>query len=45
MYRMVFGQSRQEDLLKFLKENVPEDRLRQISESCCLTLAPPGGKS
>jgi hypothetical protein len=41
MYRMVFGQSRQDDLMEFLKKHVPEDRIAAIAESCRLSLAPP----
>lgn len=39
-YRMVFGQNRQEDLLQFLMNHVPEDRVREIIETCTLSLAP-----
>jgi hypothetical protein len=39
-YRMVFGQNRQEDLLHFLMNQVPESRIAEIIDSCRLSLAP-----
>ena len=41
-YRMVFGQNRQEDLLQYLMNHVPEDRIHEIVEICRLSLAPTG---
>ncbi|HVA47036.1 MAG TPA: DEAD/DEAH box helicase [Pirellulales bacterium] len=40
IYRMAFGQNRQEDLVRFLLEKVGEERVRQLIEACRLSLAP-----
>ena len=40
VYRMVFGQPRQEDLLEHLKRNVPEQELARISGALCIDLEP-----
>lgn len=40
IYRMVFGQNRQEDLVRFLLENLPEQSVEQFAEACRLSLAP-----
>jgi len=41
VYRMVFGQSRQEDLLAYLMAHVPEDDLQQYVERLRIDLSPP----
>jgi hypothetical protein len=38
VYRMVFGQPRQEDLLEHLKRTVPEQELARISAQLCIDL-------
>jgi hypothetical protein len=43
-YRMVFGQSRQEDLLKFLLEHLPEDQIQSTAESLRIDLGPKTSK-
>ncbi len=40
LYRMVFGQPRQEDLLRFLMENVPAKELDDILAATRISLAP-----
>lgn len=40
-YRMVFGQARQEDLLRFLMDRLTDDELEQHSELLQVNLAPP----
>ena len=40
VYRMVFGQNRQEDLVRFLLEQIPQDRVAEIIDQCRLSLAP-----
>lgn len=42
VYRMVFGQSRQEDLLRYLLSRLPADEAEQIVASCRINLSPPG---
>jgi hypothetical protein len=39
-YRMVFGQSRQEDMLNFLLERLPRDQIKSIAESIRIDLSP-----
>ncbi len=39
-YRMVFGQSRQEDLLKFLLARLPAEQQKSIAEMIRIDLAP-----
>lgn len=41
LYRMVFGQPRQEDLLNHLRSSVPEERLAQLAEVMRVDLRPP----
>jgi hypothetical protein len=41
VYRMVFGQSRQEDLISYLLTQVPEGELKQIIEELRVDLRPP----
>jgi hypothetical protein len=41
VYRMVFGQSRQEDLMKYLLDHVAESDIKRISEEMRITLEPP----
>ena len=40
VYRMVFGQPRQEDLLEHLKRTVPEQELARIAGEICIDLEP-----
>lgn len=40
VYRMVFGQSRQEDLVQYLLRSLPPDRVADIVERCRISLAP-----
>lgn len=40
VYRMVFGQSRQEDLIAYLTEHLPEDELQQIADDLRIDLTP-----
>ncbi len=40
VYRMVFGQARQEDLVRFLLEHVGEERLPEVLNSLSLNLRP-----
>jgi hypothetical protein len=42
-YRMVFGQPRQEDLLRYLLSEVPPERLQDIVAKLRIDLAPPVG--
>jgi hypothetical protein len=39
-YRMVFGQPRQEDMLAYLLEHVPESELLQMAEDLRINLEP-----
>jgi len=39
-YRMVFGQNRQEDLVRYLIDHVPEERIAEVVDLCRLSLAP-----
>jgi hypothetical protein len=41
IYRMVFGQPRQDDLLEYLAERIPADRLADLSSSWQIDLCPP----
>ena len=41
LYRMVFGQPRQEDLLAFLITRIPEDQAKQMLGELRIDLAPP----
>jgi hypothetical protein len=41
VYRMVFGQNRQEDLTNYLLDNVPPSEIKRISEELRITLEPP----
>ena len=41
MYRLVFGQNRQEDLVQYLLEKLPPSKLDEVVESCRIDLAPP----
>lgn len=38
---MVFGQSRQEDLLDYLLSYLPEAQAREVAELCRVDLSPP----
>jgi hypothetical protein len=44
IYRMVFGQPRQEDLLEYLRKHVPEDRLDEIRKELTIDLSPPSSE-
>ena len=41
VYRMVFGQPRQDDLLEFILREVPEDRRESLAEALTIDLSPP----
>lgn len=41
VYRMVFGQSRQEDLTRYLVDHVPHSEINRIAEEIRITLEPP----
>jgi hypothetical protein len=41
LYQMVFGQQRPEDLLKYLAERIPTQRLADLSSSWQIDLSPP----
>lgn len=41
VYRMVFGQPRQEDLLEFLLRVLPEDEVEAVAEELRIDLSPP----
>jgi hypothetical protein len=44
IYRMVFGQPRQEDLLEYLRKHVPEEKLEEIREELTIDLSPPSSE-
>lgn len=41
MYRMVFGQNRQEDLLAYLMANLSVDQIANVMREICISLEPP----
>ncbi|HYN10605.1 MAG TPA: DEAD/DEAH box helicase [Vicinamibacterales bacterium] len=41
LYRMAFGQSRQEDLVRYLLAHVPADAVQQVAGEMCIDLSPP----
>ena len=41
VYRMVFGQARQEDLIEYLLQHMPEDRVDALARQLQMDLAPP----
>ena len=41
VYRMVFGQPRQDDLLEFILRQVPEDRRQDLAAALTIDLSPP----
>ena len=41
VYRMVFGQPRQDDLLEFILREVPEERREGLAEALTIDLSPP----
>jgi len=41
MYRMVFGQNRQEDLLAYLMANLADDQVAGVMRELCISLEPP----
>lgn len=41
VYRMVFGQPRQDDLLEFILREVPEDRREDLAAALTIDLSPP----
>ncbi len=45
LYRMVFGQPRQEDMLRFLRERVPSEALEKLLEATRITLVPSAHES
>lgn len=45
IYRMVFGQIRQDDLLAFLLSRFPEDEIERLAQELRIDLTPPRGSS
>lgn len=45
VYRMVFGQPRQEELIEYLLKHVPEDRIDRLINDLRVDLAPPEKRS
>lgn len=45
IYRMVFGQPRQEELLEYLSRTVPAERLNELADELKVDLSPPLGRS
>jgi len=41
VYRSIFGQPRQEELVEFMKENLPEDEVKDMFEYAIIDLSPP----
>jgi len=41
LYRMVFGQNRQEDLVEFLLSRLPQEEVDQVVDLCRIDLSPP----
>jgi hypothetical protein len=41
LYRMVFGQNRQEDLVEYLLKRLPEESVTQLVDLCRVDLSPP----
>ena len=41
IYRMVFGQPRQQDLLEFVLREVPQERQEQLVREVAIDLSPP----
>jgi hypothetical protein len=41
LYRMVFGQNRQEDLLAYLMAKLSEEQVALITSELCISLEPP----
>ena len=41
VYRMVFGQPRQDDLLEFIVREIPDDRREVVAEAVTIDLSPP----
>ena len=41
VYRMVFGQNRQEDMVDFLANRIPEDKIEEVSKCIRIDLTPP----
>jgi hypothetical protein len=44
IYRMVFGQARQEDLLRYLALDLPDQQVADLCASICISLEPPHKK-
>lgn len=40
LYRMVFGQPRQEEMLSYLSRTVPAEKIAELSERLKISLAP-----
>jgi hypothetical protein len=45
VYRSIFGQPRQEDLVEFMEENLPEDEVKDMFEYAIIDLSPPNNQS
>ena len=44
VYRLVFGQNRQEDLLGYLLANMPAAQIDELAHELCINLEPPHAK-
>lgn len=40
LYRMVFGQPRQEEMLSYLSRTIPVEKIAELSERLRISLAP-----
>jgi hypothetical protein len=45
VYRSIFGQPRQEELVEFMRENLSEDEVRDLFEYAIIDLSPPNNRS
>ena len=43
LYRMVFGQHRQEDLITYLRQRFSDEQIVELVEVCRIDLSPPCG--
>ena len=41
LYRMVFGQNRQEDLINYLQQQASDVELQELAQACRIDLSPP----
>jgi len=45
VYRSIFGQPRQEELIEFMKENLPPDEVKELFEYATIDLSPPNNQA